>query len=198
MDITQVQNLIGWVVGVFLVGLISVVSGVLAVIKAGRMNKRDIKGADLINKSKEISIADQFEEIATKAAEKTLNTQLQLDKLQQDYKNVVERLEEQARLMSDQADIIDEQSNRLDEQEEVIKQQNNRIDEQDKKIDDQNETISILECKLNNSEAYNRALIEQMKNAEITPIELAFIKPEDCSKESSKREEKRGKFNNTR
>lgn len=198
MDITQVQNLIGWMVGVFFVGILSIISGVLAVIKAGKMNNREIKGADLSNKSKEVSIADQFEEIATKAAEKTLNTQLQLDKLQQDYKNVVERLEEQAKLMSDQADIIDEQSNRLDEQEEIIKQQNGRIDEQDRKIEDQNETIAVLECKLNNSEAYNKALIEQMKNAEITPVDLASTKPEDCSKASMRREEKRGKFNNTR
>jgi len=196
MDITQVQNLIGWMVGVFLVGVISVVSGVLAVVKAGKMNKREIKGADLNNKSKEISIADQFEEIATKAAEKTLNTQKQLDDLQQDYKKVLERLEEQAKLMSDQADIIDEQSNRLDEQEEIIKQQNNRIDEQDRKIDDQNETIAILECKLNNSEAYNKALIEQMKKAELTPVEISSISPEDCSKVKSRG--KSGKLNNTR
>lgn len=158
-DPSTLQELIQWFIGVLVVSLISSITGIISIIKAGKMVPREIKGADLNNKSKEVSIADQYDILATKAAEKTLKMQDRLDKLETDY----DALEDTIRR---QADIIEKQNVRLDAQEQKIMEQDVEIDK--------------LKCELNNSEQYNKALIQQMREQKLIPLEKESIQIEDC------------------
>ena len=100
---TETTEMINWVVGVFLVGIISLIGGAISVIKAMRMLPKEEHSADLDNiskslelKSREVSIADQLDALATKAAEKTIKVQDRLDKLEEDYDTLESIIREQA------------------------------------------------------------------------------------------------------
>jgi len=78
----------------------------------------------------------------------------------------------QEKIISDQSDTINNQSERLDIQE--------------RKMAEQDETIAILECKLENSEQYNKALIEQMQREKIIPVSPSSLTMQNCSEISKK------------
>lgn len=137
---------------------------------------KEIKSADLDNRSKEVSIANQYDELATKAAEKTLKTQERLTKIEDDYNNLSIKVTAQEEIMRQQAIIIKEQSSRLDIQE--------------KKIREQEEEITLLKCELNNAQIYNTALIQQMREQSIIPLEMDTVVSEDCQKTKKRKTKK--------
>ena len=65
MEITEAQNIIGWLLGVLAVGIISIITGIYSIIRSGKLMPKELKGVDLDNRSKEVSIADQLDELAT-------------------------------------------------------------------------------------------------------------------------------------
>lgn len=164
MELTK--EVIVWILVVIGTNLSAVILAVLSWIKAAKMIPREIKGSDLDNRSKEVSIADQLDELATRAADKAIKSQERLDKLESDYDLLKDKVQTQDDIIKDQADIINKQSIRLDLQE--------------KKIMEQEEEITLLKCELNNAQLYNQALISQMREKSIIPIELESISPEDC------------------
>lgn len=154
MDITQVKDLIGWVLGVFVVGVISTITGVYNIIKAGRMLPKEMKNADLDNKEKEISIAGKMDEIATKAVDKTIKTQDRLDRLEGLYESLKDKVVEQEGIIEEQAKVIQEQKERLDKQEEVIED---------------------LRCELTITKAHNSALIQQLLDEKLEPVRVESL-----------------------
>lgn len=174
MDITQIQGLVYWVVGIFGLSLVSLATGIYGIIRSGKMLPKDLKGADLNNESKEVDIAKLYKSLATEAALETIEVGKRLDDLE-------EKVENQEKIIKNQADIIFTQSERLDMQ--------------DKKIEEQDKTISILECKLNNSEQYNKALIEQMQRERITPMSNVNMGMADCDKLSKTKKNRRNDDN---
>lgn len=188
MDITEAKDLIYWIIGILLTSVTAGILGIINVVRAGKLLPKDMKGADLSNKSKEVSIAEQYDELATRAAEKVLKMQERLDKvegdsetmelgfvsLKKDYAELKEKIDTQAEIIEKQAIIIEEQSKRLDLQE--------------KKIKDQQIEIELLKCELENAKAYNDALIEQMKIEKIIPVDLSSVKDiKDCEKIKDKK-----------
>jgi uncharacterized coiled-coil protein SlyX len=94
MDITQITELVKWVIAIGFAGIISTITGIILIVKAGKMLPRELRGVDLDNKGKEVSIADQFEDIATKAADKAIKAQGELDLLEQRMNSKISSLEE--------------------------------------------------------------------------------------------------------
>lgn len=172
MDTSQnAQALVNWLIGGLAAAIITSITGIFAIIKASRMMPKELKGADLNNRSKEISIADQYDELATRAADKAIRTQERLDKIEDDYKK-----------MKEEHEILLENYEALKE----------KVETQEIKIKEQDEEIEKLRCELNNSKLYNDALIKQMKEANIIPIEKESLPLEKC-KETKNGGKKNGK-----
>lgn len=189
MDTSQAQNLIGWFLGVLGIGVISIITGIYSVIKVSKMIPREVRGADLDNLSKEISIADQFDELATKAADKAIKAQTRVDELEKKYCEMEEDFKEQKVLLSNLSARSEEQDILIAEQAAVIEEQSKRLDLQDKKISEQEEEINLLHYELSNSNAYNLALIQQMKEQHIIPIEESAVIKNDYEKSNRKKRE---------
>jgi uncharacterized coiled-coil protein SlyX len=174
MDITQIQGLIYWVVGIFGVGLVSLVASVYAIIRSKKMFPKELKGADLSNESKEADIAKLYKGLATETALETIEVNKRLNALE---------------------DKVDVQEEIIRKQANTITTQSERLDLQDIKIEEQSRTISILECKLNNSEQYNKTLIEQMRRENLTPMSSVNMGMVDCDKISKQKNNRRGNDN---
>jgi hypothetical protein len=159
MDIAQLQNIVGWIIGVFAVGILSLAASFFAVLRSGKMLPKDLKGADIKNDQDEANLAKTYKAIATEAAQETLTINQR-----------VSALEEQ---VHDQSIIIMQQS-------ETIRLQGEQIAAQD-------EIIAVLQCKLNNSEMYNKALIDQMEREHVTPVSSVNMRLEDCNKAKNKK-----------
>jgi len=165
MDITQVQGLVGWIIGILATSVVSGIIGIISIVRAGKMLPKDLRGADLENRSREVGIADQYEELAERAAQKTIKLQNRLDV----YENG------QLQLEAGQADL----KRQLESQNEVIERQA--------------ETIEGLICEINNYKTYTNALIEQIKEAQLIPIDMDSLDLEDCNGYSLRKNKKRKK-----
>lgn len=82
MNPENTQNIIGWVVGLVATSGIAIIIGIINIIKSGTMIKRDVRGADLSNKSKEVSLAEQYETLTNRATQKVLDMQERLDSIE--------------------------------------------------------------------------------------------------------------------
>jgi uncharacterized coiled-coil protein SlyX len=164
VDIGQIQGLVGWIIGVGITGLISIIIGIISIVRSGKMLPKDLKSADLANDQREADIAKIYKGIAAETAMETIEVNKRLS-------------------------ILEE---RVHNQDIIIMEQNETIREQGEKIAAQDEIISILRCKLDNSEKYNKALIEQMQREKMTPISPVNMNLPDCE-EISKVKKKREK-----
>lgn len=165
MDIEKIQGLVGWIIGVGVTGLISIIIGVISIIRSGRMLPKDLKSADLSNEQKEADLAKIYKGIAAETAMETIEVNKRLS-------------------------ILEE---KVHEQDIIIMKQNETIRAQGEKIAAQDKIISILRCKLDNSEKYNKALIEQMQKEKIAPISQINMNLPNCEEEikTKKKREKR-------
>ena len=166
MDIENIQGLVGWIIGVGITGLISIIVGIISIIRSGKMLPKDLKGADLSNEQKEADLAKIYKGIAAETALETIEVNKRLSTLEE----------------------------KVYTQGVIIMEQNETIRIQGEKIAAQDEIISILRCKLDNSEKYNQALIEQMKKENVTPIETKSMNLPDCEEiiKSKKKRVKNG------
>lgn len=159
MDIAQWQNLIGWIIGVAAVGVLSLIGSLFAIIRSGKMLPKDLKGADIKNEQDEANLAQTYKAIATEAAQDALSLNQRLSDLEI----------------------------KVHEQDILIMQQAETIKLQGEQIAAQDEIIAVLQCKLSNSEKYNKKLIEQMQREKITPIPTVNMYLEDCDKAKGKK-----------
>ena len=158
------QTLINWVATVFVTSVITIIGSIIMWVKAVKMMPKEAKGLDLDNKGKEASVADQFNDIAIKAAEQAVNLQTKLMKLEGEYTSLKTAHEKLNEKVLSQDLIINEQARMLE---------NNaiRLQEQENKMLEQDEIINELKFDLNVSQQYNSELIAQMKKANIIPLE---------------------------
>jgi len=143
----------------------AIVVSIFTWVRSKKMMPKEIEKADLENLSTELSIVEQYEELASKATTKMVNVQERLDLIESNYQAMQS-------VMKDQMKIIEEQTE--------------RIDEQDLKIRNQSEEIRVLRCELNNAKLYNSALIKQMQNNDVIPLERSNVVLVDCNKENDK------------
>lgn len=150
---TQIQNIIGWLVGLISTSVITGIIGVYSIIKAGKMLPKDLKSADLDNKIKDLSLSEKYELLAEKSAEKAIGLQARLN----EYEQV------QLKLSIGQEEL-----------QRQIEQQNETIGKQDKIID-------TLICEIENYKIYTNALIAQIKEAQLVPVDMESLKVSDCN-----------------
>lgn len=151
-----------WMITTGITTLSSIILGVITWVKSAKLMPKELTKAELENRQAEVSLIDQYEMLATKAAEKAVNVQERLSKNEED---------------------IETMKKTIKSQDETIRLQSLRLDQQDVKIREQTGEINGLVKKLNLSQAYNAALIKQMKNENLTPIEISDINPEDYKDE---------------
>ena len=149
MGIAEVTELFKWVIGIGVLAILSSIASIIGIVRSGRMLPLEVKGAVLDNKEKEVTIADKFEDIANKAADKALKAQGSLDELEE--------------LMNTKLKILED-----------------KIDNQNLKIAEQETEIASLKCEINNYKLYTSALIEQLRIANIIPVEISSLDLEDC------------------
>lgn len=166
-----VDNILAWAIA-----LVSLFTSIYAIVKATRMGKREVRGADLDNESKEVSIANQYDELATKAAEKAVKLQERLDTLEEDYHKLQTESKEHK-------DTIARLETQIASQGETIRLQATQIEVQEGQIE-------TLKCELSNSQTYISALIQQMKEANIIPVDRADVIKDDCTTVKNKRTRK--------
>lgn len=183
MDSVQIREIIGWVIGVIALNIIAIITGVYSIVKTRKMLPLEIRGVDLNNLGKEVSIADQLEALATKAADKALKADERLSKIEESYRTLREEngmLKERIVCLEDKAEV---QEALILDQSVVINEQSIRIDLQDTKIKDQEKEIGILRCELDNSKHYNATLIQQMKDQNLIPFQPSPSPIQPCTEE---------------
>jgi len=163
MDFSEIRDLIGWGIGIFATSLIALIMGIINIVKSGKMLPSELKGADLNNKSKEVSLADQYDILATKAAEKVLKMQERLDKIDEDSSIMRGNFEAMQEDYEKLKDKVETQDCIIKKQELLIKEQGKRLDMQDNTIDGQKKEIETLTNKLNEAEKRNSELIKQLQ-----------------------------------
>lgn len=154
MDITGVTDIIGWIIGLSAGSIVTLVVGIIAIIKAGKLLPKELKALDLDNRMKEADLAFKMEGAADRAVMKSEAMRLRLDSLDEKYSQL---------------------ENKVEEQDKIIISQNLRITTQELEI-------STLICELGNYKIYTNALIAQMKQASIIPIEMESLDIEECDK----------------
>lgn len=162
MELTK--ELITWLLVVIGTNLSAVVIAVISWIRAAKMMPKDLAGADLDNKGKEASVADQFNEIALKAAEQAVVLQDRLLRIEGDYNMLKSAHDELARKVVMQDITIKEQARTIDTQTVRLNQQGSKLVEQD-------ELITSLRFDLDATTEYNNTLIGQLKAKNITPAQ---------------------------
>lgn len=158
------QGLINWILVVVFTNLAAIGTAILAFVKASKMIPKEVEGAELDNKGKEASVADQFNEIALKAAEQAVVLQDRLLRIEGDYNMLKSAHDELARKVVMQDVTIKEQARTIDTQTIRLNQQGTKLTEQD-------ELIASLRFDLDATTEYNETLIRQLKAKNITPAQ---------------------------
>ena len=154
MDITQIDNLLGWIVGFFITSGATMILSFISIYRAGKLLPKELKGAELDNRMKEADLALKMEGAADRALEKSEIMRGRLNSLEDKYC------------------ILEDKIKELNE---IIVNQSIRITAQELEI-------STLICELGNSKIYTNALISQMKQSSIIPVEMESLEVKDCSK----------------
>ena len=147
-----------WIITSVITTISSIVLGAITWIKSAKLMPKELTKAELENKQAEVTLADRYEELAQRAAEKAVNLQGRLDNHEKD---------------------IDQLKLTIKTQSEIITEQSLRLDRQDLRIKDQEVEIVSLVKDLNLAKAYNFALINQMKDENLIPLEISTINIDD-------------------
>jgi hypothetical protein len=159
------QNLLEFIIALVFMNLSAIAIAIVTWRKSTKMLPKELQGVELDNRGKELNLANQYDQIAQKAADKALKVQERLDKLEGDHEILEKKVSEQADVIAQQATVIEAQSERMNAQE---------------------EEIAGLICELNNYKEYTSSLIDQMKQANIVPVERNITTMEDCKEKVKK------------
>lgn len=158
------KEMITWILVVIGTNLSAVVIAILSWIRAAKMMPKELKASDLDNMGREASVADQFNDIAIKAAEQAVSLQDKLLKIEDNYNLLKCEYDELKQKVASQEKTIQEQIK-------IIEQNNIRLNEQEARMAEQDEIIDELKFDLNLAHQYNLELIAQMKAKNLTPID---------------------------
>ena len=187
MNPENTQNIIGWVVGLVATSGIAIIIGIINIIKSGTMIKRDVRGADLSNKSKEVSLAEQYETLTNRATQKVLDMQERLDSIENQSISLQGSMDKLRKNYSDLEGEIKEQKELILQQTTIIEEQGKRLELQEIKMSEQQEEISRLRKELEKERRRNYSLMNQMKENNIIPNELEGEEKKLVTKKTNKR-----------
>lgn len=169
------KETITWILISIGTNLSAVILAILSWVRAAKMIPKELKSSDLDNKSKEISIAEQYDDLATRAAQKVLDMQTKLDEIDKNYKEL--RTSYESLSLS-----YEKLSIKISEQDLIIGKQTETIRLQTVRLNEQEEEIGILKFDLNLAQEYNTTLISEMRLKNLIPPEA----PKKSRKKSDK------------
>ena len=163
MDITQIENLGTWIIVFFLTSGATMILSFISIYRAGKLLPKELKGAELENRTKEIDLAIKMEQAADRAVVKSDAMRARLESIEDKYYEL----------------------------ENKVKAQEILIDSQARRITAQENEISSLVCELGNYKIYTNGLISQMKQSNIIPIEMESLDIKDCDEVEVPKKSKR-------
>lgn len=156
MDIKEIIN---WLVGTVIVGIVLIITNIISIIRAGKMMPKELKGADLLNKQTEIDITAKMDTMLGNSIAKALDWQKRFDEL----------------------------DDRFRIQEEELESQKNRIIVLECLSETQKKEINVLTAEVNNYSLWTNALVEQLQKVDLKPIRMEDVDGIDLSVIRSKR-----------
>jgi chromosome segregation ATPase len=150
-------------------------ASIISLIRSSKLLPKELENATLDVKEREISLAEQYENMMQKSVTDKKEILSQLDTLEHSYSSLKNVVADKLLLIEEQEIRISAQDEKIEELSKKIRSQDTRIRNQNTKIRKQAEEITVLTKQLDRMERYNCALIEQMKNANIVPLDISEI-----------------------
>ena len=148
-----------WMITTAITTVSSIVLGIITWLKSAKLMPKELTRADLENKQAELSIVEQYDSLATSATARRIEVQDKFDELEMQYKEL-------------------QKANR-----EILR----RFDEQKLEFEKQKEMVESLVKELTLAQAYNHALIQQMCQENITPVDISTVSVEEFKENVKKR-----------
>jgi hypothetical protein len=179
MDITQAQNIIGWIIGIGASSVIAIIIGIFSIIRSGKMLPKELEGADLKNKQTEVDIAAQMDTMLTSAIAKATEWQTKFDRLDSDARDNKLKLS-----------VVQETYAR---QEDMIKIQGARILALEALSETQKCEIVTLTVEVTNYSLWTTALVAQLERVNLKPVRMEEVDGVDLSAIRGKSDGKKNK-----
>lgn len=158
MDVTK--DIVAWIIGIGAASVLSLITGIFAIFRSGKMLPKEIEGADLNNKKTETEILQKMQDMLKNAINDTAEWQNKFDKLDCEARNNRDEL-------NNLKDQTVEQNERILALETISKSQKQEIIE--------------LTAEVNNYYLWTNALVKQLEKAEMKPIKMEDVEGVDLS-----------------
>lgn len=158
MDVTK--DIVAWIIGIGAASVLSLITGIFAIFRSGKMLPKEIEGADLNNKKTETEILQKMQDMLKNAINDTAEWQNKFDKLDDEFRQTRCELEN-----------IKEKS----------LEQNDRIIALEALSKSQKDEIIALTTEVNNYSLWTNALVKQLEIAELKPVKMEDVEGVDLS-----------------
>ncbi len=159
LEITQ--NLVVWIIGTGIGSVVSIIIGVIAIIRSGKMLPKELEGADLNNKEKDVDIASKMDDLLTNAIAKALDWQAKFDKLDNEARDNTVKLNTVQATADSQGKLLAIQGERILALETLSETQKCEIVE--------------LTTEVNNYSLWTNALVAQLERALLKPVRMEEV-----------------------
>lgn len=159
------KEILKWLIPLIITNIASIIGTIITWVKSSKMLPSELKGADLTNKSKELSIVEQYDLLTIKAVDNAVRLQERVNQYELDYAALKEAYELIKQELTEQNTIILHQSG-------IINQQATRIVSQGAQINDQEELIIGLRSDLSVEQEKNNFLtakLDELKGVTLKP-----------------------------
>jgi hypothetical protein len=166
LEITT-QNLVIWFIVTGGISIISIITGIITIIKSGKMLPKELDGADLSNKEKDVDIASKMDDLLTNAIAKAVDWQGKFDRLDAESRDNKIKLDTALAMVDSQGKLITIQGERILALEALSETQKCEIIE--------------LTTEVSNYALWTTALVKQLEIAELKPVRMEEVAGVDTS-----------------
>jgi len=159
-----------WFIGSGAISIIAIVTGVIAIIKSGKMLPKELEGADLSNKEKDVDIASKMDDLLTNAIAKAVDWQAKFDKLDCEARENKVKLDTALAMADSQGKLITIQGERILALETLSEKQKDEIVELTTEVSNYSLWTNALVAQL------ERALLKPVRMEEVTGVDIAAIR----------------------
>lgn len=158
MDVTK--DIVAWIIGIGAASVLSLITGIFAIFRSGKMLPKEIQCAELNNKKLETEILGKTQEMLNNAVSSAVSWQTRFDKLDDEFRQTRCELEN-----------IKEKS----------LEQTDRIIALEALSKSQKDEIIALTTEVNNYSLWTNALVKQLEIAELKPVKMEDVEGVDFS-----------------
>lgn len=152
-----------------LASIVALVVGITSWIKSKKLMPEEIEKVKLENASKEVSIAEQFNNLAISAAKQVNELHERVTKIEKEYREI----QSENANMKDKHDALSKSHIELQSKHNTLKSEHNALKEEYESL---NEKLITVESDLTVAQEYINTLIEQLKESNIPPKPQVRIK----------------------